>query len=229
MVMAVVGSVHKPMQLLMHLATRLTGAALPLSGTERLALLVSTAGSPFLTPLYTACAVIWPLAEDGRQFLVWSGMIAIFFIGVGLAYVVVQVLRGRISDVHVSQQSQRHRPFTVAVSSSTVGAVILWWIGAPWTLVALGSSFAIQGLCFGVLTVYEKISMHVAVSASCLTALILLFGWIAVPLLGFLPIQGWARIYRRRHTPGQVIAGALLAPALTLLTLVPWRLSGLVG
>lgn len=217
------------MQLLIHLATRLTGEAPPWSGIDRLALLVSGAGSPFLTPLYTVCAVIWPLAADHRQFIVWSGMIAIFFIGVGLAYVVVQVFRGRISDVHVSQQSQRHMPFTVAVSSSAVGVVILWWIDAPWLLVALGSSFAILGLCFGVLTVYKKISMHVAVSASCLTALILLFGWVAVPFIGFLPIQAWARIYRGRHTPGQVVAGALLAPPLTLLTLIPWRLSGLVG
>jgi membrane-associated phospholipid phosphatase len=217
------------MQRLRRLALRLTGVTPPLSGSDRVALLVSTAGSPFLTPLYTACVVIWPLAEDQSQFLVWGGLIAVFFIGVGLAFVLVQVLRGKISDVHVSQQSQRHMPFTVAVSSSAVGALGLWWVGAPWTLVALGSSFAVQGLVFGLLTVYKKISMHVAVTASCLTALVLLFGWIAVPLIGFLPIQAWARVYRGRHTPGQVIAGAVLAPVLTILTLIPWRLSGLLG
>jgi membrane-associated phospholipid phosphatase len=102
-------------------------------------------------------------------------------------------------------------------------------MGAPWTLIALGTSFASQGLLFGILTVYKKISMHVAVTASCLTALILLFGWLTVPLIGVLPIQGWARVYRGRHTPGQVVAGALLAPVSTVLTLIPWRLSGLLG
>jgi membrane-associated phospholipid phosphatase len=217
------------MQRFTRLATRLTGVTPPLSGSDRLALLVSTAGSPFFTPLYTACAVIWSLTENQAQFLLWSGTIAIFFIGVGLAFVLIQVFRGKISDVHVSQQSQRHMPFTVAVSSSVVGALGLWWMDAPWTLVVLGSSFASQGLFFGILTVYKKISMHVAVTASCLTALILLFGWLAVPLIGFLPIQAWARVYRRRHTPGQVIAGALLAPALTLLTLIPWRLFAPLG
>jgi membrane-associated phospholipid phosphatase len=220
---------YRSMPLLTRLATRLTGVTLPHSRTDRLALLVSSAGSPFLTPLYTACAAIWPLAEDHEQFLVWSGVIAVFFIGVGLAFVLIQVLRGKISDVHVSQQAQRQRPFTVAVSSSVLGTLGLWWLGAPWTLMALGSSFAVQGLVFGILTVYRKISMHVAVTASCLTALVLLFGWSAVPLIALLPIQGWARVYRGRHTLSQVAAGALLAPILTVLTLIPWRLSGLVG
>jgi membrane-associated phospholipid phosphatase len=217
------------MPLLTRLAIRLTGMTPPRSPTDRLALLVSSAGSPFLTPIYTTCAVIWPLAEDQEQFLVWSGTIAVSFIGIGLAFVLIQVLRGRISDVHVSQQSQRLLPFTVAVSSSVLGTLGLWWLEAPWTLVALGSSFAVQGLVFGILTVYQKISMHVAVSASCLTALVLLFGWPAVPLIAFLPMQGWARVYRGRHTPGQVVAGALLAPTLTVLSLVPWWLLGLVG
>lgn len=211
------------------LVAQLSGSPRPLSVTGGFALLISMAGSPFLTPLYTAGAVVWTVAESRRQFLLWGGLISIFFIGVAVSFVVVQVLRGKISDVHVSQQSQRHMPFTVAVCSSIVGAVGLWWMGAPWGLVALGSSFVVQGIFFGVLTRYKKISMHVAVSASCLTALVLLFGWVTVPLISLLPVQGWARVFRGRHTLGQVVAGAVLAPLLTLLTLMPWWLAGLVG
>jgi membrane-associated phospholipid phosphatase len=211
------------------LVTRVSGSQQPFSAAEGLALLISTAGSPFLTPLYTAGAVVWTVAENREQFLLWGGVISIFFIGVAVSFVVVQVLRGKISDVHVSQQAQRHIPFTVAVCSSVVGACGLWWMGAPWGLVALGSSFVVQGIFFGALTRYKKISMHVAVSASCLTALVLLFGWVTVPLIGLLPMQGWARVYRGRHTLGQVVAGAVLAPLLTLLTLMPWWCAGLVG
>jgi membrane-associated phospholipid phosphatase len=186
-------------------------------------------GSPFLTPLYTASIVVSGSVQDFRQLLMWGGLIAVFFIGVAPSYVVVQVWRGKITDFHVSQQSQRQVPFMVAVGSSLVGAGVLWWMEAPWMLVALGTSFAIQGIFFGILTWYRKISMHVAVMASCVTALILLFGWIAVPLIGFLPLQGWARIYRRRHSLRQVVAGALLAPLLTILVLIPWWLAGKVG
>jgi hypothetical protein len=207
----------------------LIGFPRPVSVAEGVALFISTAGSPFLTPLYTSGVVVWTLAESRAELLMWGGLIAIFCIGVAMAYVLIQVLRGKISDVHVSQQSQRQMPFTVAVCSSIVGAFGLWWLGAPWVLVALGSSFAVQGMVFGLLTVYRKISMHVAASASCITALILLFGWGAVPLIGLLPFQGWARIYRRRHTLAQVVAGAVLAPPLTLITLMPWWISGLVA
>ena len=211
-----------------RLVARVSGSQCPLSAAGRFALLISTVGSPFLTPLYTAGAVVWTVADSRGQFLLWGGVISVFFIGVAVSFVVVQVWRGKISDLHVSQQSQRQMPFTVAVCSSIVGAFGLWWIGAPWGLVALGTSFVVQGLFFGVLTHYKKISMHVAVAASCLTALVLLFGWVTVPLIGLLPIQGWARLYRGRHTLGQVVAGAVLAPLLTLLTLMPWWLAGLV-
>jgi hypothetical protein len=212
------------MQLSKWLVTNRTGSDRPLSPAGGFALFISMAGSPFLTPLYTVGIVVGTLVDDRQQFLVWVGLISVFLIGAALCYVVVQVLRGKISDFHVSQQSQRHMPFVVAICSNIVGAGVLWWMDAPWILVALASSFAIQGIFFGMLTRYRKISMHVAVMASCITGLVLLLGWMAVPLIGFLPLQGWARVYRGRHTLGQVVAAALLAPLLTLLSLIPWWL-----
>jgi hypothetical protein len=211
------------------LTMQLIGAERPISLVGGLALFISMVGSPFLTPLYTVDIVVGASAEDLRQFLIWGSLISVFLIGVALSYVGVQVWRGKISDFHISQQSQRLVPFIVAVCSSLVGAGVLWWMRAPWVLVALGTSFAIQGIFFGLLTRYRKISMHVAVMASCVTALILLFGWAAVPLIGFVPLQGWARVYRRRHTLRQVIAGALLSPLLTVLMLIPWWFAGMAG
>jgi membrane-associated phospholipid phosphatase len=214
------------MQLTRRLTIQLATSGRPLSFAGGFALFISMAGSPFLTPLYTMGIVVGSLADDVREFLIWGSLIAVFLIGVALAYVVVQVWRGKISDFHVSQQAQRHMPFNVAVCSTIIGVGVLWWMEAPRLLIALASSFAIQGLVFGMLTRYRKISMHVAVTASCITALVLLLGWVAGPLLLVLPFQGWARVYRRRHTLGQVVAGALLAPLLTLLTLIPWWLAG---
>jgi hypothetical protein len=217
------------MQLTRRLATHLAGLDRPRSLTASFALFISMVGSPFLTPLYTVGIVVGTQVDDRQQFLVWAGLISVFVIGAALGFVVVQVWRGKISDFHVSQQSQRHMPFIVAICSSIVGAGVLWSIEAPWILIALASSFAIQGIFFGALTRYRKISMHVAVMASCITALVVLLGWVAVPLVGFLPLQGWARVYRRRHTLGQVVAGALLAPLVTILILVPWWLVGRFG
>jgi membrane-associated phospholipid phosphatase len=217
------------MQFTRQLAIHLSGFDRRFSLAEGFALFISMAGSPFLTPLYTVGIVVGTLVDDRQQFLVWASLISVFVIGAGLTYVVVQVLRGKISDLHVSQQSQRHMPFIVAICSNIVGAAVLWSIEAPWILIALASSFAIQGIFFGVLTRYRKISMHVAVMTSCITALVLLLGWVAVPLIGVLPLQGWARVYRGRHTLGQVVAGALLAPLLTILILIPWWLLGKFG
>ena len=212
-----------------HLAAALEMPARPLTASEALALLLSILGSPFLTPLYTAVAIVGALAANRRQFLLWISLIGIFFVGSALSFVVVQVLRGEISDLHVSEPSQRQGAFTVAVCSSIAGTFGLWWLEVPWMLVALGSSFAMQGIIFSVMTRCDKVSMHVAVTASCVTALVLLFGWSAAPLVGILPAQGWARIYRGRHTIRQVVTGAVVAPPLTLLTLLPWWALGLIA
>lgn len=208
------------------LSGRVVGPDRPLSGLAWLALVISAVGSPFLTPLYTVVSIVSASVEARGQLLLWGLIVSIFLIGIALSYVAVQVWRGQITDFHVSQQSQRHVPFMVAVCSSLVGTVVLWWMEAPWMLVALGMSFAMQGIFFGLLTRYRKISMHVAVLASCITALIMVFGWMAVPLIGFLPLQGWARIYRRRHSLGQVVAAGVLAPTLTLLIMLAWWLIG---
>lgn len=214
------------MQHAKRLASALGVSLPPRSPSEGAALLISAVGSPFLTPLYTASAIVRTWAQSLSEFLVWISLICILFIGVGFGYVLIQTLRGKISDVHVSEPSQRQGPFTVAVCSSIVGIFALWWIGVPGPLIALGTSFALQGIIFGLLTRWAKISMHVAVAASCITTLVWLFGWVAVPLMGFLPLQGWARMRRGRHTFAQVILGAGLAPVLTLAMLLSWSAIG---
>jgi hypothetical protein len=86
---------------------QLIGAERPISLVGGLALFISMVGSPFLTPLYTVDIVVGASAEDLRQFLIWGSLISVFLIGVALSYVGVQVWRGKISDFHISQQSQR--------------------------------------------------------------------------------------------------------------------------
>jgi hypothetical protein len=214
------------MRSLKRLAAALGLSLPPPSTGERVAFLISGVGSPFMTPLYTASVLVGTVARSLREFALWVSLVCVFFVGLGLGYVIMQVVRGKISDLHVSDASQRAGPFGVAVCGSLAGLIGLWWMAVPWPLVALGTSFVVQASCFGLLTRWSKISMHVAVAAACVTTLVWFFAWAAVPLIALLPLQGWARMRRGRHTLRQVVTGAVLAPVLTVLTLLPWWAAG---
>src|SRR5919109_5177581 len=88
------------MQLTRRLTTYLIASDRPFSVAGGCALFISMAGSPFLTPLYTAGIVVGTLVDNRQQLLVWGSLNAVFLIGVALGYVVIQVWRGKISDFH---------------------------------------------------------------------------------------------------------------------------------
>ena len=54
-----------------------------------------------------------------------------------------------------------------------------------------------------------KISGHASVAALATGLIIQWFGWYWWPILLIVPLVAWARVVRRDHTVGQVIAGAV--------------------
>lgn len=59
-------------------------------------------------------------------------------------------------------------------------------------------------------TLFWKISIHVAVVAGSVITLILLFGWALLTLLPMIVLTACSRITLRDHTPSQGIAGTPL-------------------
>ncbi len=85
------------------------------------------------------------------------------------------------------------------VISSLFGLLFVWTVG------------------FSVITMVWKISGHASVAAFATGLIIQWFGWGWWPVLLTVPLVGWARVARRDHTVGQVIAGALYSWGLVLL------------
>ena len=64
---------------------------------------------------------------------------------------------------------------------------------------------------------FWKISLHMVGVSGFVTALIFVFGPIAAIGYVALPVVAWARLYRRKHTVPQLIAGALGGAFITAL------------
>jgi membrane-associated phospholipid phosphatase len=181
-----------------------------------IAFALSAVLSPYLVLPLGTVGIIGSVAQPTRTFLLFTSISVFFSTVLPALFVVFQIWRGKITDVHVMEREQRGGPFLVAIFSSAVGAWVLHAIGAPMTVWGISAVLTLNGVILTWITSFWKISMHVAVlSATVMAAIAMIPQTTAWPLLILIPSLMWARIVRGRHTLWQGIAGALLAMFIT--------------
>lgn len=153
-------------------------------------------------------ATAWRFAPDvGGS--VFSVAVSLLFITVlPFGYLIAQIRRGRVTDIHVRRREQRGPVILVFLASWLAGTVALRVLGAPHELIALIGAGICTLVVIGAITLRWKISMHMGVAAGVLTVVALLFGPQLLILLPLLPVLAWARTATGDHTPAQVVAGA---------------------
>jgi hypothetical protein len=172
--------------------------------------------SPYLVIPVGTIVIVASQSAGTRQFVLWTGLSILFSTAIPAFYVVVQILRGKITDVHVMEREQRGGPFFVAVASSAVGAFTLRFLGAPPEVWGIGLVLMLNGIILSWITTFWKISMHVAVlSASVLSVLVMVKGVNIWSLVWMIPALMWARATRGRHSIWQGLAGCAVACAIT--------------
>lgn len=149
--------------------------------------------------LYASIAVLVPLAD-----LLW------------------RLRRGDIDDVHLPERSDRTRAFAVGISCTASALILLVTLDAAPLLVALATAALVQAMVLGVITIFWQVSVHSAMAASLTTVALFVIGSHALTVAPVVPLVGWARLHLDRHTPLQVVIGALVGAgtALTVLGLV---------
>ena len=129
-----------------------------------------------------------------------------------IAYSLLQVRAGRWSHADASVPHERSQLTQVLVLLLFGVAAGLWWLGAP-RLPALG--LALGGgvvLVAHLLRQMLKVSLHT--SFAVYAAGLLWPGMLPVGLvLALAAAVSWSRLVLRRHTPAEVVAGAVLGAA----------------
>lgn len=172
--------------------------------------------SPYLVIPVGTVATVASVSYSRREWLIWT-LLSIFFSTIVPAlYVLVQVWRGKITDIHVMEREQRGGPFLVAILSSAVGALVLRLLGADVAIWGIGVVLSVNGVVLFWISSYWKISMHVAVlSSTILAAVVMIQGVSLWNLAWMVPALMWARVTRQRHTIWQGVGGCVVACALT--------------
>ncbi|UKA60953.1 phosphatidic acid phosphatase [Arthrobacter sp. FW306-2-2C-D06B] len=158
----------------------------------------------------TALLLISPAVQPGFPGTIWFGVLAALFVCVlPLAYVLLMVKLGKLSDHHVSDRKERAPLLMLALVSVVVGLLVLNLIHAP-TSVSVMILALIGGITvLAAVSLLWKISGHASAISAAAVMVALMFGPAWLPLLLLVPAVGWSRVVLRDHTRGQVIAGSL--------------------
>lgn len=140
--------------------------------------------------------------------LAWAAVYG-FFVSLAPILFVLYLLRsGRIAELHMSNTAERHLPYLVALGSAAVMYGILLLSDGPGLLRCLTLFNLIELAALGIINITWLISIHTTGIMAAMLIVGLVFGWPAsLIVLPFVIVVSAVRLFLRRHTPGQVLAG----------------------
>ena len=123
----------------------------------------------------------------------------------------------------MTQRSERPRFILISLSSDVLALLVLRVLHGPHLLSVIVLTYFCLAITMLTISRFGKISLHMAGVGGFSTALLYVFG--APMLWAFLslPLVAWARLHRRKHTPAQLVSGAIAGVLVTILTF------GLIG
>ncbi|KAA3654467.1 MAG: PAP2 family protein [Chloroflexi bacterium] len=174
--------------------------------------------------MFAILGILFALRE--RPF--WSGMgwAAVYGLIVSLApilFVLYLLKTGRITELHMSNTKERHLPYFSAVLFAAIAYGTLTWFQGPQLLRCLALFNIIELAVLGIVNVTWLISMHSTGIMATFMLIGLVFNWPTsfTYVFPFVIAVCWVRLYLKRHTPSQIVAGIVLGVVSVLsLTLI---------
>ncbi|MDR6638358.1 phosphatase PAP2 family protein [Paenarthrobacter nitroguajacolicus] len=171
--------------------------------------------------------LISPAVEPGFPGTIWFGLLGAFFVCIlPLAYVLVMVKLGRITDHHVSDRRQRPALLLMTLISVVAGLLVLQLLNGPASVSVMIISLIVGIAVLALVSAFWKMSGHASALAAAVVIAVLMFGPAWLPLLLLIPAVGWSRLVLRAHTLAQVVAGSLFGAV--VIAGLWWLLRGLV-
>lgn len=151
--------------------------------------------------------------------LAWGAVYGLLVSLAPILFVLYLLRRGHIAELHMSSTRERHLPYLMSILCAGLTLLISRLFQGPELLVCLAWFNIIELATLAIINVYWLISIHATAMASTLVIAWLVLGaWTLAITLPLLILVSWVRLYLKRHTPAQILAGISLGTA-TVLTL----------
>jgi hypothetical protein len=183
--------------------------------------LVSDILSPPMVWGVLAFPIAFRDAPSHQQALLWALTYVVLVCLLPIVYVAMMVRRGKITDIHMQVREQRFRPFIVSLLCTTIAWWVLRFMGAPPVLPMFALFSLLQLGAIALITTVWQISLHAMSISSAVITMSVLYGFIpALLTVPLVVLVSAARLHLKRHTPAQVLAGAVLGIALPGIVLI---------
>ena len=143
--------------------------------------------------------------------LPWAAVYGFVVSLLPIIFVLWLLKTGRINELHMSDTSERHLPYLIAVVCGLFIYGLVTLFDGPPLLKCLAIFNIVTLAVLGVINVRWLISFHATAIAAAWAIIGLVFGWEASLLvLPFVIGVVVVRLYLKRHTLSQVVAGLAL-------------------
>ena len=176
--------------------------------TERVANYISVIGQPVFIPIPVFILLATKISDPVKCALVI--IVSLFFVTVVPTAVTYyfSIKLGR-RDGDIPDRTLRFKPMMLGVVSYLIGTLCLYLMDAPKVMTVLMLCYAVVTFVMTIITLYWKISIHsVGVVGPSMALAVTFWPWGLLYIL-LLPPIAWSRYVLKRHTPAQLIAGAL--------------------
>ncbi len=138
----------------------------------------------------------------------------VFVVVLPISPVVVAYAMGKV-DIWVSSRETRTFYFILAILTYFIGAVIFFYEKSI-SMYAISLTYAFVTLAVALINLKWKISVHTAGVSGPSTALVYVYGLVALSSIALIVLVIWSRAKLKAHTISQSIAGAMVAMFVTL-------------
>ena len=180
-----------------------------------LARIISFISNPLFVVLPIPYLFVYWRSGNSEYAQIWL-VISLLFLVIAGFIVFLEVERGVFSDLDVSHREQRPLLFLIAfiICAIYLGCLVLFQAPRILMISAVGIGAGILVTSF--VNRWIKASIHVATNTCVLLSCMIMYQLPLVTLL-LIPLIAWSRIYIKRHTLSETIAGGIVGVLLTLL------------
>lgn len=153
-----------------------------------------------------------------RPALIWGTVYGVFISLLPILFVLWSLKSGRVAELHMSDTRERQVPYLVAVGCAAAVYGLLVLFDGPELLRCLAIFNMVTLAMLALINTFWLISFHATAVAAAWAIVGLVFGWAAsliiIPLVTLVIV---VRLYLKRHSVAQVIAGLALGVGMVVL------------
>lgn len=174
-------------------------------------------GPIFLWPI-TLYIIVLNTGLTSRNYKIISSALFFLLIVAPFLYIYFLYKKKLISDLDVTKRQQRVKPLALVFGALVASLLLIYLFGTK-LLLHLFIIILILFFINFIITLFWKISLHMALDVTSSIIINYLFAWRLPILYLFIPFVFWSRLYLKKHDVWQLLVSFILNGGLTLIML----------